>query len=678
MPVLRTTARAFPHRAATPLIEVKREWSDEWALAPELKLQGMTRTAGEGQVDSADFFRSYGQVKLPWEADLGYKSPWTSAAGWWVRISLASAGTITTQWIGRIEGEARDPHGELSHGPAGTQHWRAYGPQRLLEKLFVSRSYCDALADNLGLTPEAVEVGWIPDLNGGGTGNRTELPTDDAVYVYGFVNGERWTHLEYAEYLLHYFLNADGDDAPTWTLSGQLDILERLEETIRFKTTQTVGEIFRELAPRRLGVDWLVEPTEDGFAIRFFALSPIAYEFGSAWMPANPDELRMITGDARDVLECRLVWSEENAYKTIRVLGNRVVCCGTLVGDAVTEGEAGTRPVGTMMSGWTDEQEEEYQTYVAASIVWDDVRIADDVLRDVYQRLRISFDALETLRFLDWSPTLDTEGNLEQTDDYQPNYYKTLDWLPLRTGIDYSADPEEAIPEGEGEYLPPQAYLRRYASGQQIAGGLVTAPTHDVFIGAAEAGYHIEALPDTIGLRIHGGANWELADNHYAVPPDDRILPLYDWEASVLTVAWETDERFGLEYTTDDATVADGVLEVLAPDANLWVLPRQTVVGVSAEGALKLSGDTDRILRQDNDRLLFTLAGVLSRYYGARCLAEITVRDLLPWSGLLGQILRSVESDGALNEMAAPVTTITWSLDPNGNSSTTLSAGYAK
>jgi hypothetical protein len=318
---------------------------------------------------------------------------------------------------------------------------------------------------------------------------------------------------------------------------------------------------------------------------------------------------------------------------------------------------------------------------VAAAEVWPDIAEAlygEDKYRDVYQ-LFVA-DRLYLSEIFGFAPTVDAEGELDRTDQWQADVRRTLDWTPLRAGADYAADAETPLDEQEipadAELLPPNAFLRRYEQGQEIAVG-VDPPEYDIYIGAAEVGFTIEAPRNQLGLRLIGRHNWELADNHWIGVIPDHVTPLYDWEATVATVAWETDQRFGLEWAAPDAKPSDGVLEIEVPDAHLWVLAPETVVGVSPEGELRLSPETSVVLRQDTDRLLFALAGVLSRYYGARARAEITFRGLLPYAGALGQILRAVDTGGEVTELAAPVTAVEWQIDQAGAASTTILAGFA-
>jgi hypothetical protein len=68
------------------------------------------------------------------------------------------------------------------------------------------------------------------------------------------------------------------------------------------------------------------------------------------------------------------------------------------------------------------------------------------------------------------------------------------------------------------------------------------------------------------------------------------------------------------------------------------------------------------------------MSGALARYYQERSRGEVTVRGLLPWGGLLGQILTVID-DGDAQTIQAPITSVAWT---NGEHPTTvISTGFA-
>ena len=82
------------------------------------------------------------------------------------------------------------------------------------------------------------------------------------------------------------------------------------------------------------------------------------------------------------------------------------------------------------------------------------------------------------------------------------------------------------------------------------------------------------------------------------------------------------------------------------------------------------------IVRNDWARISARMAGALARHYQERARAQIVVRGLLPWGGLLGQILTVIDEGGDSQTIEAPITDIRWM---GGDHPTTIiSTGFAR
>ena len=95
--------------------------------------------------------------------------------------------------------------------------------------------------------------------------------------------------------------------------------------------------------------------------------------------------------------------------------------------------------------------------------------------------------------------------------------------------------------------------------------------------------------------------------------------------------------------------------------------------------AIVWSGSAGYALRWDIDVLQFAMAGALARYHNARGRASIELAGILPYTPLVGRILRHVESGGEVNPVEAPITSIAWNIpDQVGRTpKTTIKTGYA-
>ena len=258
MPVIAPQRARYPDPVYPVVVQVKRAWSEPWQTVPDARfVQAACHTAAAG-TDSAVIERPFGWLKHPWESALSNHAP-IALDGYWLRLIAVSDQGYSPFWLGRIAGEPRAVQGSVEV-PTGTQQWQAYGPQRILEKIHLSKAWFagDDRDDQL--------VGWLPPLNdrdqrNNQTGNRSTDVGDESRYVYG--GTEVWNHYDYLNYLLHYF--ATSDDGPYWEVGGQMDLLLKLQETIQWGTSPTLASMFRELIPPRLGMDYVIRPTDDGF-----------------------------------------------------------------------------------------------------------------------------------------------------------------------------------------------------------------------------------------------------------------------------------------------------------------------------------------------------------------------------------------------------------------------------
>src|SRR3989304_1200380 len=160
-------------------------------------------------------------------------------------------------------------------------------------------------------------------------GNRSATQIDD-VYLYG--GADTWTHYEYAQYLIHHFIDESATGGPTWTLGGQADILKDFQTTIEMEVTQTAEEILHALIPRHLGVDYVIYHTAAGFEIFVFPLTAVDMSFGGKRLPKNPRLVRVVASTSHENRMTRIVKTAEHPDERVRILGARCVVCLSLWG----------------------------------------------------------------------------------------------------------------------------------------------------------------------------------------------------------------------------------------------------------------------------------------------------------------------------------------------------------
>lgn len=686
-----TTAAAYPKPVAPPLVYAKAAWSDDWQFAPELQLVHATAATAGQDLDTATIRRRYGLVKQPWQSSAAAVAA-IDLTDWWVRVDVLTDAGQQTIWTGRVSGEARDVFGS-DNGPAGVQNWVAYGPLQILRKVYVSRSFFKKWEADETIPDEEVELGWLQAMNdrhGDGTEpyNRSATRGDDEVYLYGV--RAPWSHKDYAEYLLKKFVDESADGGPAWTLAGQVDALDDLGEVIRWRPTQSVAEMLAALISPAFGLDYRVEAVEDGFQVRVFALNDQEFSYNGHTLPRNPSTVTVRSGQTGDHLQTRLILSQDHGYKTLRVIGGRLVVCFSLRAElAPNRGEQGSSgPAEPTLEGkWNSAAETAYK-YGAGALThplykgaaYHDIVRQAEQFRNVYQAFGAPAKWDMASATLAPVPRKDTgEGLEDDPADYQQEVRRTLNWLPLQAGYDYTVDPptNDSNPNKHvPEYLPPAAWIANMPAENEEQTGYQWLPVDQL-------GISVSAARKDWGIQLNCSPNHLVAFGDFyasaSVKPTNTP-PAYDYRTMACTIAIETDQRLTLEFALPGAKPSDGVLEVEAPGAEWWWLAPNTILGIDPDNPRQFLLAEPQPLRNDVDRLGIVAAGTIARYYASRARAEIVAKGLLPWSGLLGQVLSVVEEAGSTHQMHAVITAVEWQVPdgPDESPITILRAGFAQ
>ena len=651
----------FPYVVASPVIELRRSWADDWEYEPELELVRASGAVGGQDLGSCELKRRYGRGKQPYEGAMSTRESW-DLNGWWVRMNLPTEQGIFCEWVGRIGDESRDIQGIIAVGEetyrSGAQHWVAFSPLQILRKVPISRSYW--LVDD-----EEVALDWVPDVNGRDdrnmlVGNRSATKSN-GTYLFG--GTDLWTREQYLEYIIKRFVEQTEGDGPEWRMGGQVDLLAGISDTIPSGLTQTADQVLARLIPRQLGIDYKIAHDDQGFSIEVYAISAEEWSFGGATLPRNPNTVRIEVSDAIDILSARVERSQDQRYRKIRVIGARLLVCCSLRGN-VEEDKA------TLVPKWSASLEEAYKEGTGNA---EDTPADHDAVRqgDEFRAVYRQYGAPD-----DWdhndglaAPVLDALGGTvsKKSGDYQNQVRNTLSFLPLQEGVDYGTIPAtNKNPDGhQPDFLPPAAWVYEPAAYGSIA-RYVLAEEKEIGVSASRTDW---------GVFLHATPNHLLALNRWSGARPSETDPLFDYDKLVATIALRTDQRLVLEAELPGADPSDGVLEIAVPDAEMWLLAPNTVVGIQGYGSLKLSGYVWRILRDDGARMRLVMAGAIGRYQNERARAEIVFKGLLPWSDMLGQVLTFVEQGGDLERVQTPITSIEWQAD--GKPTTTIRTGFA-
>lgn len=676
--------------SASAVIDVKRVWEDPWRFAPQLEFVTATTTAAAQDLGSMQIRQVYGKALLSFRGENVFTIKESDLLiDHWVRLRLLGGQTQPVNedgdsegghvaWVGRVSSEARAIH-PTAAPPSGVQTWTAYEPAQILRKIHVYRSHWLDPAGDERVLATVHDFNAFDDRNLL-VGNRSPVKSG-GTYLYG--GTDLWTRFDALEYILGRFVDESGDDGPEWSIGGQVSVLQGLDDdgvlrdfgsdVIRMDPTQTVAKILGRLISIKLGFDYTIRPTEDGFEVFIYVLHAEEQSFGDVTLPRNPNTVEVIGSHQPEMREHRLVHTADQRYDQITLLGRRIVVCLSLRGKNQVPNDTPT----TLVPKWGVANEATYDagtgTPADGADAHDEARQAD-ALRSVYG----VFGAPEAWDFNNGeaSPLFDSEGKQDLSvvitpqgnlarpaiADFQPYVRATLLYLPLQEGFDYTADPPKDMnaPGHVADFMPPAAWI-------------LDGPR---WVGADAVGFSVHAAMIDWGVYLATSPRHLLAMNHFAGAAATETEPAWDYDDLIVTIALEADQRLTYVWETpDDSRPSGGQLVIEVPDAELWYLARDTVLGTDIAGNLLKSGDKGRVLRNDTPRLMLHMAGAIARYFDLRSRAQLTFNGLMPAQQLLGQILTVIEEGEDTHHIQAAITAVTW--DGSNEPATTIRTGFA-
>ena len=688
-----------------PLIETQANWGDGWQATANYQFVELKVNASSMEPSSFTFNYFYGNT-VKQVGDTGYHQYGPlDLSGTWVRVSfIGSDGTPSVQFVGIVDSQGRELMGSDSN-PSGKQTWVAVDPLRTLQKMMISTAvFYDSDADTYST------VGWVPSMNkrdqrGMIVGNVSDAD-DDGDYYYGGTSpagsgAAKWTRTQYANYLITNFIQqTDSDDnpiGPVWTLAGQTAVTDGMSDTIDFPQADSAAAMLKRIIDPKYGIDWNVQyvPADrngdgEGFQINIFAMTNQVATFGSATMPTNPNTVSINRTTQIDLTKSYLVQSDAKKVDLVKVLGKRIVVCGTLYGAAAVGGSADNDNP-TLVSKWSNALESDYitagGTATAANPDAADAARKREKYRDVYQHLGAPADW--DLDGGIWSISTAYDGTL-RTDDYQTLVRSTLHWIPLRQGFDYTANPPTDNTDGavEPETSAPLAWMYDAQSIILAAPGYVQCEHNGIGVGV---------MHNDWGVFLHAAPNHKLAFNAWTQAQQQTTAAdeafEFDYNQAIATIAIESDHRLAIAYETPSVLAAgDGSVMVIEDhESELWCVLPGTVIDCDPTGNLltiapnndddgfSLNNNSDKpvILRNDVDRLSLIMAGVISRYINERARAVVTFKTFQPWAPMVGYILDVYQQGDDVKQIGSVITSITWRISQEGPEMV-LTAGYVQ
>lgn len=694
----------------TMVISTAPAWGGPWTFQDTAIFRSVRMFSASEDVDSHEFATPYGRVLSPYTGFSIRKA--LNLENSWVALDvLDPSGSAVTAFVGQILGEDRrvmgsdpDGGGDATFRPKGMQAWTGYGGAMILQRTRVSRSFWVSPPQGHGSQSAGVaEEKWTPGFNVRDPhnllrGNRSDAAAADDASSFVFGGSSLWTRRQAVDYLFKRFLAKNG--GPTWTLGGQLDALSGDLGLLEIGVTDTLDHVLRKILAHKVGLEFGVRPTFDGsgaptgYEIHVFTLTATPVSFGGATIPANPSTVAFSTLDMDAVEDLRVGSDRTHTVSRIRLLGERVIVCGSLLGPKLA-GDSSTDILNVTSASLAGKWSAELETAYKAGSPSADVRVEsqhDAARKDVKFESVYRLYGLPTgfVRPAGWSPLFDGSGTLlGGQEQYQDFERETLSFLPLRKGYDYSTNPPtnlnpaaEATPDFGDPFLVARDRKAEIATGSGTTSAIWALGEH-LHLGhrvlKKDLGLLVECTPNhrlAVGRAVFDGTEAGTArSEHLTDPANDGEGHGVDALSLGFTIAWKTDRRFELEYVVDAASDDGTVMEIAVPQAQLWVLAAGTIVGV-LDGKVQTAPQTI-VLRNDADLYAQDMAGLIARYAYPRKRADLTFHGWRPWLSLLGSVLTTVEEGGQSHGINAPITCVELHGGENNSSPrTVVRAGF--
>ncbi len=657
--------------AYMPSIQTKTNWAHPWAVEDGLRLAGPIEMAiGSSARDRVEFVHHYGPlVKHVEDAELAESEP-LDILDKWIRV-VDTRAPQRVIWQGMVKEDRRKVHRGTS--PRGIQKLLAIGGAEILSRITVDASYWW----NTG-TLSFDKMGWVPHINERGAGGRLQgtRGAEIAGQPYGYGTAGVWTFRQFLDYLLrlHIAQAYGGVGSPTWRLTGETTVLDNRLEPVRLQPSQSCLDIVRRLIRLSDGIEFAVIPSDDGFDLNVFSVSPTAVTFGEATLPANTNVF--VTNPTTDpfVVDCEVAVSHMQRYDSVEAIGERIESCFTVLGT----GDEKKKNL------WSAAQETTYKDGSSKGVPTTadhDLARSNDQLRLVYTGFAAP-DAFD-LNLGEAAPVLDDEGEFTGIGAVRQVLIRSsMPATPLREGGDYSTNPPTLTDAAE-DFVPAMAVGKVSVARGYVILDKASLADLDADDSLKLLGASVSVLENDWGVIITFDKNHIHAKNHWnaGAPADSAIDPEtegIDYDDTEFTISAPMDQR--LACRKDNASPArDGSKAVIeAPGTRFQYLSASTTIGVQDDGTRDFSPEPSTgvgiVLRNDNEALHWLMVGAIARFLEERFSFAVTWFFPVPEPAHLGQIMQMGPGEGDLAGKQGLITAVGWDFE---RSLSWMRVGYA-
>lgn len=355
-------------------IFMKRAWGDAWTLVPFLHASKVKHCIAP-DLSECSCDNHFGYIQQPATYAYDYYYP-LCAEGSFILVLAAKPGFFPiTMFLGVVETDTTDVGGNINYA-SGTESIVAYGMERILQHCEINRSIVDGIPIDRDLK--------FNHITGRGLQRAANRSTNvGSANVYEFsIDGESWTNLNIAEYLLYWFVTYEtGFD---FRLCGEIDALNA-QISEHDLHGMNVFEALNQLINPKRGLAWRCIPDVSTGIIWIDVVSILSEPFAlnGIVVPANREQ-ELVFWDGDVFAKPKILFSDHCRYDEITVLGDPITTTATF---SIADG--------TLTPDWTSTMEDEYKagsTQPSAETEDDDAARAADKFKDVYQKFRVPAD----------------------------------------------------------------------------------------------------------------------------------------------------------------------------------------------------------------------------------------------------------------------------------------------
>lgn len=594
-----------------------------WAFCRRVRLAAWPMLS-EAEI-TLDFGLLYHQVAGGW-----MEYPPVQLSGGFVQVVLYGSHAPQVLFTGVVPQESYAL--DAAAFPSGVQSISAFGLEWLLERMEVQGSITEHGQIDQTLNFNGVEQpGMRP------TGNRSAGTGFGDVHHFSR-DGELWSNLDIARYLLYWF----APSGPPWVLAGQLELIEMIRREQRV-AGMDLWSALKHLIDAKRGVGARVVVWGDVAVIEVFSTLdiPLQLESGAVMPPAvrrASINLNALPGATATITE-----GVQHQYREVLVMGGPVYSCCTL----------GYQD-GTLEAGWTAQQEAAYKFGVnpASTQALNDAERRTDKLAEVYTRYRVPGG---------WNGTVHGVGAIALPE--VTNLAQLVPWVaPVWAG---ALRFERWLPfvrftgTGVREFRDPVAFVR-WDDGK--GGGF-----RWYYADAMEKGpASLTMLEGEPAIRVNPyGLDHVAALHHFneddanTGPSEDK--PVWDWQEMMVTVNFETGRHLRVRAFAGFGSNG-GVKVIRVPDAQVWYVTPGTIVEVE-NGEIVRYGTPEWpaadgfMNRNDAPRLRQVALQALAWYGIRRSQVRIDVPLVLP-AFTPGTMIDAVARGFRAGAVRSPVTSV--------------------